>query len=270
MQSKNKYFKILIPAILLCLSFAFVKQDKPKRQVIKTKLNYFTTDNIGNIYTVKEDELVKFLLSGKLFNRYSNLKLGGITSIDATNPLKLLLYYRDFQQIVFLDNQLTSNSEPISLEGLGYEQTDLVCAGANNSFWIYNKQNNELIRFNEASKKVAATGNLKQVLKTELKPNFVREYNGYLFLNCPETGIYVFDIFGTFSKVISIKKLKKFEIKEDIIYYQKDSLYCSYNYKLFEDACKTLPNYGNLIDVEYNNSKIYLGYKDSLVIKKFE
>ena len=269
MTKKKLHIKLFIFLITLCFSFAFIKQDQPKMKVIKTKLNYFTTDNLGNIYAVKEEELIKYLLSGKLFNRYSNLKLGNISTIDATNPLKLLLYYRDFQQIVFLDNQLTSNSEPISLEGLGYEQTDLVCAGANNSFWIYNKQNNELVRFNETSKKVASTGNLKQILKTELKPNFMREYNGYLFLNSPETGIYVFDIFGTFSKVISIKNLKKFEINEDIIYYQKDSLYCSYNYKLFEDACKNLPNYSNLIDVEYNNTKIYLGYKDSLVVQKF-
>lgn len=264
------YIKVLITAVLIGFSFAFVKQDKPKRQIIKTKLNYFTTDNLGNVFTVKEDELNKYLISGKLFARYSNLKLGSISFVDATNPLKLLLYYRDFQQIVFLDNQLTTNSEPISLEALGFEQTDLVCASANNSFWIYNKQNNDLIRFNEVSKKVASTGNLKQILKTDLKPNFMREHNGYLFLNSPETGIYVFDIFGTFSRVISIKNLKQFEVNEDIIYYQKDSLYCSYNYKLFEEACKILPNYNNVIDVEFNNSKIYLGYKDSLVAQKFD
>jgi hypothetical protein len=270
MGKKQTYIRVFIFLALLCFSFAFTKQEQPLKRVLKTKLNYFTTDNIGNIYTVKEDELIKYISSGKLFARYSNLKLGSITTVDATNPLKLLLYYRDFQQLVFLDNQLTTNSEPISLEALGYEQTDLVCAGANNSFWIFNKQNNDLIRFNENSKKVAFTGNLKQILKADIKPNFMREHNGYLFLNSPETGIYVFDIFGTFSRVISLKNLKQFEVNEDIIYYQKDSLYCSYNYKLFEDACKLLPNYSSLIDVEYNTSKIYLGFKDSLVVQKFE
>ena len=270
MINKQKHIRYFIFLALVFFSFAFIKQEPSKKQTIKTKLTYFTTDNIGNIYTVKEDELVKYLTTGKLFTRYSNLKLGSITTVDATNPLKLLLYYRDFQQLVFLDNQLTTNSEPISLEALGYEQTDLVCASANNSFWIYNKQNNDLVRFNENSKKVASTGNLKQILKTDLKPNFMREHNGYLFLNSPETGIYVFDIFGTFSRVISLKNLKQFEVNEDIIYYQKDSLYCSYNYKLFEEACKTLPDHAALIDVEYNNSKIYLGFKDSLVVKKFD
>ncbi len=255
-----KLFKIVFIVVLFsCFGFM---SDKPL--IIKTKLDYFTTDNIGNIYTIKDDELVKYLPSGKFFVRYSNLKLGNITSVDASNPLKILLYYRDFEQVVFLDNQLSLNSDVVSLQDLGYEQTDLVCASTNNSFWIYNKQNNELIRFNENSKKVAATGNLKQVLQANLNPNFLTEHNGYVFLNCPETGIYVFDIFGTFSKIIALKNLKNFQVNETIVYYKKDSSMCSYNFKTFEDACKPISN--KPLQVMYNKQKIYCGYKDSVVV----
>ncbi len=259
----KKYFLLL----LIGFSFAFIKQDKSEHLLIKTKLDYFAIDNIGNIYTIKDEELVKYLPTGKMFLRYSNLKLGNISAVDATNPLKLLLYYRDFQQIIYLDDQLTANSEAISLENLGYEQTDLVCAGVNNSFWIYNKQNNELIRFNESSKKVTSTGNLKQVLKTNLNPNYMAEHNGYLFLNCPETGIYVFDIFGAFSKIISIKNLKQFQVNDNIIYYKKDSVLCSYDYKLFEEACKQIPNASKTTELKFSKNRVYCGFKDSLVIR---
>ncbi|MDP1799706.1 MAG: hypothetical protein Q8L81_00030 [Bacteroidota bacterium] len=263
-MNKKINIKALLFIVTLCFSFSFMKQDSPKKIAIKTKLDYFATDNLGNLYTVKENELIKYLLSGKLFARYSNLKLGNISTVDATNPLKLLLYYRDFQQIIFLDNQLTNNSEPISLEKLGYEQTDLVCASANNSFWIYNKQNNELVRFNEASKQIAATGNLKQVLQAELKPNFMIEHNGFLFLNSPETGIFVFDIFGTFNKIISLKNLKRFDVSDEIIYFQKDSLFCSYNYRLFEEVCK---NNCKADQINYAKNRLYKSYGDSLVIE---
>lgn len=246
---------------------AFMQKEDFKALIIKTKFDFFTTDNLGNIYTVKEDELIKYLPSGKFFARYSNLKLGSISFVDATNPLKILLYYRDFQQIVFLDNQLSLNSEVVSLERLGFEQTDLVCASANNSFWIYSKQNNELHRFNEDSKKITSTGNLKQVLQSELSPNYMMEHNGYLYLNSPETGIYVFDIFGAFSKIISIKNLRQFQVSEDIVYYQKDSIFCSYNYTLFEEACKNLPNPGS--GVKYGNKKLYSGFRDSLIVEEF-
>ena len=249
--------------LLFIITFFSFTQTKPIS--IKTKLDYFTTDNIGNIYTINGEEIIKFLPTGKFLGRYSNLKLGTITSVDATNPLKILVYYRDFQQILFLDNQLSLNSDVVSLETLGYEQTDLVCASTNNSFWIYDKQNNELIRFNENSKKVAATGNLKQVLQSDLNPNYLTEHNGYLFLNCPETGIYVFDIFGTFNKIIALKNLKKFQINETIVYYRKDSSLCSYNFKTFEDACKPILN--KPLQVIYNKQKTYSGYKDSVVVE---
>ncbi len=253
--------------ILLCSSF--IQHNEPKPLVIKTKFDFFTTDNLGNIYIVKEDELMKYLSNGKMFARYSNLRLGAISSVDATNPLKIVLYYKDFQQILFLDNQLSLNSDVVSLEKLGYEQTDLVCASANNSFWIYNKQNNELNRFNESSKKITSTGNLKQVLRSDIAPDYMMEYNGYLYLNSPETGIYVFDIFGAFSRIISIKNLTQFQVNENIIYYQKDSSFCSYNYTLFEDACKVLPNHGKLVGLRYGNKKLYSGFKDSLLIQEF-
>lgn len=257
---------LLLVSLSLCL--AFQRADTPARVVIKAKFDWFNADNLGNSYLVKDDELVKYLPNGKLFARYSNLKLGSITGLDVTNPLKLLLYYRDFQQIVFLDNQLSVNSQNVSLEALGYEQTELACASNNNSFWIYNKQNNELLRFNENSKKIASTGNLKQVLQSDINPTFMMEHNGYLYLNCPENGIYVFDMFGTFSRVISLRQLREFRVNETILYFQRDSLLCSYDYKLFEEVCKSTKEASLKSDVKYINGITYKAFRDSLVVLK--
>ena len=266
-MNKFRSVKLLI-FVGVMVSIAFIQTTNQKRVVIKVKTDFFAVDNIGNIYAIKEGELVKYLNNGKLFAKYSNLKLGNIHSIDVTNPLKLLLYYKDFQQLVFLDNQLSVNSNDISLETLGYEQTELVCAGANNSFWIFDKQNNELLRFNQNSKLIASTGNLKQQLKAEITPNFMLEYNGFLYLNCPENGIYVFDIFGAFSKLIALRHLKEFQTNETIIYYHRDSVVCSYNYKLLEEACKPVKSFNQLSGIKLYNENIYKAYKDSLVVEK--
>jgi hypothetical protein len=264
-----RYTNIFAVFVVVFLASSFFQEDA-KPLTIRSKQNYFTGDNFGNAYLVNDDELFKYRANSKYFARYSNLKLGNISLVDATNPLKLLVYYRDFQQIVFLDNQLSNNSEAVSLEQLGYEQTDLVCAGANNSFWIYNKQNNELIRFNENLKIIVSTGNLKQILQNNIAPNFMLEHNWYLYLNCPKTGIFVFDIFGAFSKVIAIKDLKQFQVNENIIYYQKDSVFCSYDFKLFDQACKLIPKHKFGVTAKYFNKKLYTGYKDSLLIEPFK
>ena len=244
MSVNKKPFLFYRSLLLACLGLALIsfRQDKGGRQLLlKAHFERCLVDNIGNIYTLNDAELIKYLPNGKFFARYSNLKLGRITRVDVTNPLKLLLYYKDFQQLVFLDNQLSVNSDQVSLENLGYEQTELACAGANNSFWIYDRQNNELLRFNENSKKICSTGNLKQILRQELEPNFMLEYNGFLYLNSPAQGIFVFDFYGAFSKLIPILQLRRFRVDEDLVYFQRDSVYCSYNFKLLEELCRSLP-----------------------------
>jgi hypothetical protein len=253
---------------LLVLSFAFAAlsfQSDGKLLIIKKSHDYFAIDNLGNTFLIKESEMMKYSSTGTFFARYSNLKLGNITSVDATNGLRIMLFYKDYQQIVFLDNQLTQKSDPVNLENMGFEQTELVCLSANSGFWIFNKANNELIRFDDHFKQLASTGNLKQILQTELKPNYMIEHNGYLYLNCPESGIYIFDIFGAFSKIISLKNLKSFQVNADILYFLKDNKLCSYNYKLFEEKCDSF-SYGNIKQAMYLKNKAFLSNKDSLIV----
>lgn len=245
------------------LCFLSFQNDKPL--IIKKPHDFFAVDNLGNIFFVKESEILKYLANGNYYNRFSDLKLGEITSIDATNALRVMLFYKDQQQILFLDNQLSQKSDPVSLEQMGYEQTELVCVSANNGFWLFNKSNNELIRFDEHLKKIASTGNLKQILQTELKPNFMIEHNGNLFLNCKDLGIYVFDIFGAFSKVISIKDLNTFQVNDDILYYLKNTKLCSYNYKLFDEVCDSFP-VKKINQAYYFKNKAYLSNKDTLFV----
>jgi hypothetical protein len=257
-------FTIFIFSIVLLCGFS---ASAPKRDLcIKTKHDFFSTDNLGNIYTVNDDELIKYLPNGKLFARYSNLKFGTISSIDVTNPLKILLYYRSYQQIVFLDNQLSTNSDAVALESLGLEQTDLVCAGSNNSFWIYNKQNNELLRFNELSKKIASTGNLKQILASDLNPDFMIEHNNFLYLNSPEAGIYVFDMFGAYSKLVALRNLHSFQISDNQVYFKRDSMICRYDQVLLEDNCERITEGPLPRSVRVFGTKRYLGYKDSVLV----
>ncbi len=262
MLKKNALNTFLIFAFTLV---AFKSQQVSQKK-FPIKSDFIAVDNIGNLYAVKDNELIKYSSTGKMFARYSDIKLGNISHVDVTNPLKILLYYRDYQQIVFLDNQLSLNSQNVSLEKLGFEQSELVCSGANNSFWIYDKQNNELLRFNENSKKIAATGNLKQVLKIEISPNYMLEHNGLLFLNCPDSGIYVFDMFGAYVKVISLKNLSNFQSTENILYFNRDSSLCSYHYKQFEESCQKIHQPKGYKQVLYMNKHMYLTYKDSVVV----
>lgn len=259
-----KIYRYII-IILAVSGLAFIFQKDNALFTLKQKHNYFTTDNLNNIYLINGEEIIKYNPAGKMLLKYSNKRYGNITSVDATNALKILLYYKDFQQMLFLDNQLSLNGEAISLEKLGLEQCDLTCTSFNNSFWVYSKQNNELIRYNENSQQIAKTGNLKQLLQAELKPNFMIEHNSYLFLNCPEIGIYVFDMYGTFNKIISIKNLTRFQVSNNVLYYFNNKKFTSYDSKTFDEKSIEVPD-SMIQNMRIEKDRLFLGYKDSLKV----
>jgi hypothetical protein len=253
--------------LILYWLFLFNSQagDGEKPVTVGVSHNFFNTDNLGNIYLVREAELQKFNAQGKKMGRYSNLKLGDITSVDAMNPLKILLYYRDYQELVFLDNQLSTNGKTIPLEAINLEQASMVCASANNGFWVYDKRNNELVRFDETARKITNTGNLKQILSDEVVPTAMREYNSYLYLNCPGSGIYVFDVYGAFTKLLPIKNISRFQPEGDIVFYFRNGFMCSYDQRLLEEKCDSIFVPG-LLSAGVRAHKLYRSFGDSLTV----
>ncbi|MFN6038340.1 MAG: hypothetical protein ACK452_07725 [Bacteroidota bacterium] len=257
--------KINFLAIFL-ISLFFQSDDSWKKiYSISVKADFFTTDNAGNIYAIKNDQITKFNPKGEFLKKYSNKSLGKIFSVDASNPLRVLVYYREFSAIVILDSQLTENGDPIQLDRHDLEQCDLACTSFNNGVWLFSRQNMELIRLNETFDKVLNTGNLNRLLNLDLHPNFLIEYNGYIYLNDPELGILVFDIFGTYYKTISIKNLNEFQVLEqEILYYKRPHFY-HYQTKELTDEKFTLPD-TSISSVREQKSNYYFFYRDSISI----
>ncbi len=222
-------------------------------------------DGFGNMYVIHIDEIKKYNAAGIFQKTFSNKRLGKIDEIDVSNPLKILVYYKEFQQVLFLDNQLSPSSTVISLETIGYEQASLVCTSLNNSFWLYDKQNNELLRFDAELKTLVKTGNLKRILDIDIKPNFMREHGNYLYLNCPNEGILVFDIYGTFYKTMPIKNLTEFNvINGNVFYFDKQTLK-EYQPQTFNTIEKPF-NDSLLKKVYWQNNTYYRIYGDSLIV----
>lgn len=199
---------------------------------IKTSVDFFTSDNQSNIYVVKNDEITKYDQTGKLLYKYSNKNLGKISYIDASNMLRVLVYYKDFSQVLFLDNTLSLTGEPISFDKLGYQSTSLACASHSNGVWIYNQQNSSLTQLGTSYEKEHQTENLSALLGVELQPIEIVEYDNKIYINNPSTGILIFDIYGTYYKTIPIKNVKHFQpVSGDLLYYM-----------LYEEKEKTIIN----------------------------
>ena len=116
----------------------------------------------------------------------------------------------------------------------------------------------------ENSEPVTRTGNLKQLLQADLRPDFMMEYNSYLYLNCPDIGIYVFDMYGTFHRIISLKGLHSFQVNENIIYYHKNGRFYSYDTKAFEE--KWMEYNAPVLNVRIAKDRLFVQYPDSVVV----
>ncbi|HVA98711.1 MAG TPA: hypothetical protein VNG53_07425 [Bacteroidia bacterium] len=251
--------------VFLFLSVGFTPSNYVLVKTLPETCNYFTTDNLQNLYLVKNNLLEEFDENGNLLKTYSNNSLGNISYVDATNPLKIILFYSDFSQIVFLDNTLSQNGSPVSLSDIGLSQAQLICSSNNNGTWIYNAQNFELVRIDQSLQKTQQTGNISQLLSITLNPNFLLEYNGKVYLNNPSSGILVFDIYGTYYQTIPIKNLNNFQINGNTLYYFTDDKFGSFNTKTLKQQTYTLPD-TNVISVNIQKDRLYLQKKNEVEI----
>lgn len=209
---------------------------------VKDEFSFFTTDNLGNMYTVRKHELKKFKPDGTLWLRFSDISLGDISFVDATNPMKILVFYKDFSRIQFVDNMLAERSPVIQLQQLGFDQTVVSCTSFDNGFWLFDQLNFELVRFNQDLIQTQDIKNLNQILGYEFTPNFLTEHNNWLYMNIPDKGILVFDIFGTYFKTIPLFGLTEFQVYNDLVYFLMNGKPNVYNMKTLQTFSLDLPD----------------------------
>ncbi len=210
-------------------------------RTISVQADFSTIDNLGSIYTVKNDQLKKFSAQWQQVNLYSSKLLGKISTVDVNNPLKIVLFYKNLSQVLFLDNTLSAEGNAVALETLGLELATLVCSSVNNGIWVYDQRNFQLVRLDQNLKIITQTGNIIQQTGGELNPNFLVEKNNWVYLNDTTRGILVFDIFGTYSKTIPLKNLQSFQIIDENIFFEQEEKFFSLNMKTLEQKEIPLP-----------------------------
>lgn len=239
-----KKVNVLLLLFFLCLSFSINAQDTSRFQLTKNivaQADFFTTDNQNNVYTVKANVLTKYDKNGKLLYKYSNKNFGNISFVDASNMLKILVFYKNYLVAVFLDNTLSQNGEPISFDKLGFIQTQLVCSSNNSSMWIYDQQNLQLVRLDQNLVPTQKTGNLSVLLNMKLEPDALIEYDNKVYLNNPGTGILIFDIYGTYYKTIPVRDVKQFQPFNGRVFYTNGTHIKAYDLKTAEEQEYSTP-----------------------------
>lgn len=228
--------------------------------------DFFTTDPLGNVYLIKNNIISKYDNEGNFKNSYSNSISGNVSIADVSDPLRIMLFYSDFNQIIFLDKTLSLLGDPINLDEFGIDQTGYVCSSPNDGFWIYDKQREAILYFDKDLEIRQQTTKISNLVDYETEPGFIIVKNNMVFLLIPGTGILIFDNFGSYFKTLNIKDINSFQVFENQIVFYKNQQLLFYNYIINESNEINLPVISNLRNVRLENKNIYLGTPESCII----
>ena len=264
-------------ALGLCLMSLIYQPTATGQQLSVGKITYnllykipfqggsFATDNLQNLYLFHGNSIHKYNSQGQLQYNYSNKSYGSITTIDVNDPMKILVFYKDFPEIVLLDNTLSQNGNPFSPSDAGYSLATLACTSHDNAIWLYDAQNFQLIRLDVTLNTTQKTGNLAQAIGIQLNPDYLMEYNNYVYLNDSAQGILVFDSYGTYYKTIPITGLNNFQVRgDDLFYVSKNRIHVLHLKTIMEDEIKPPDTLASEIRVEKN--MLFERYKDTVKV----
>lgn len=248
--------KKLNPIIMICFLLLNINAQS---QSIEFKGKTFTTDQTGSYYEIYANQIIKIGKNGQRQFTYSNNILGEISSVDVSNPMKIVVFFRDFSKIVVLDNTLTEQGGVLDLNEVSLEETSLVCTSYNNGIWYYNPLKFQLTRLEHATKNVNSSANISNILNKNIQPNFLVEFNNKLYLNDPVNGILVFDIYGTYLKTIPIFGLTTFQVKEKyLLYVNQEGQIETYDFFTLEKSIYKPLQHSNIKTVRLENKTVYI------------
>lgn len=183
-----------------------------------TKPNKASIDRLNNIYTVDENGNVnKFDKEGNVSLQYSPQQLADISLIEAWNPLKVFIYYQDFQEFVFLDRFLTASSR-FSTRGYG-NYIGLATISADNNVWCIDYADFTLKKYDVNLNQLILNSPLSLTLNQDSYDiRFMREYQNLLFVADYESGVYIFDNIGNFLRRIDLKEVEYFNFNKNELY----------------------------------------------------
>jgi hypothetical protein len=144
----SKTARIFLSFLFIACSFSDIfSQNTKTKPAFISKISidvdeFLGYDPFGYSYQIKNNVFSK--IKGKEIFEYKNVSLGKISKVDLQNPLKMVLFYEDFNTVVLLDNQLNKiteinfslNNTPIVVSGIGMS--------TQNQLWIYNTLNQQI------------------------------------------------------------------------------------------------------------------------------
>ena len=254
--------------IALLLSYGASAADTLRMTASRPMLaRRISTDELGNIYAIHTDNtLARYNERGDSTGFYRSTLNGLIGMVDATNPLRLLLYFPSFNKVQLLDRQLVLKAE-VDLRPLRILSQTAVALASDGNLWVYDPVNAKLLKLDEAGVQIMESIDLRQQLPFVPKAAFLLERDRRLYLCDTTNGILIFDQFATYVTTLPFRGVWEMQaFDQQIVYARGDTLH-SYNMQSMSEQLMTLPQKEEgIVDVSLSQRGLVMLYLDKLAI----
>lgn len=262
-------------ALLICCScstqaISTVDSSYTLLNTIPIKAKLFTTDKLSQIYVITEkNEVIKFDPNGRELFRFNNNTLGNLKHIDVTDPFNVLLYYPDYMTVVILDRTLNKTIE-YNLIDLNLIEVKAIGMSNDNNVWLYDEATFKLRKVDRKAQILVESDQLNMIFSYTPRPNFILERENTVYLNDPQSGILVFDIYGKYIKTLDFKGLDDFQVVNNQLIFRKDEKLMAFHLQPLVLQTISLPDGITKEDnLRIQTNRLFVKKEDSLLIYGF-
>lgn len=225
-------------------------------------------DNLDNLYIISSTgQVKKFNAAGDSVAVYNQTRNAGkLFSIDVSNPLKLLLFYKEFSTIVVLDRFLTVLTT-IDLRRFSILQPGAAGLSYDNNIWVFDEYDNKLKKIDEQGTRLIETPDFRTLFNEPIRPQKIINDNGLVYLADTATGVFVFDNYGSFKKKIALTNWHSLAVGRNTVISTKNETITVYNtatslqtqsrFPFFKPYLHTFTNTNRFLSFSSNSLRIY-------------
>jgi hypothetical protein len=205
--------------LLLVSSLSYGQQNIETVFVKKTKLHVETIvgiDSFETMYYINNNAFFK-AKKNQVLSTYSNVQLNNITSANSFNPLKINLFYKDFNTVVILDNRLSEIFKIDFNTIQPFKDITHISTGSDSTIWLFNQNTQQLENYDYKANNTRVKALPIQNEIIDLKSNY-----NYCWL-LTEDYLYKYNYVGSLLSKIKNKGFKKLKQMNGNLILQKEN-----------------------------------------------
>lgn len=212
---------IISISIFLLSANAFAQADSIFRFVkdYRGPITDFSVDNLGNMYLIFQNgQLKKLRPNGDSLAVFNNVrKFGKLHSVDVSNPLKVLLYYKDFGTVVVLDRLLNERTV-LDLRKHNLLQVKSIGQSYDNNIWVFDELEVKLKKIADDGRLIDQSNDFRLIFDSTPAPHYIVDQDKYVYLYDPRKGVYSFDYYGGFRSRIPFTGWSDFNVINNSVF----------------------------------------------------